>query len=349
MTNDANNTDGIDATMRIMALAPWFGGKRAMAGQIVAEIGPHRCFWDVFCGGLAVTMAKPRCSFEYANDLHGDVTNLAMVLASDRWKDVRRRALRTLFSEDLFRSLQRQIAEDRHAWDPVGCERTLPLSPNAITDAHCERAYAFLVACWFSRNGAAGTRRYNYQFCVRWTAEGGSPVTRWRGVIDSLRAWHERLASVCILRRDAFDILDRIDDAERTVVYCDPPYLRQTRSQNKAGGATLYDHDFAVDDHRRLARALARFKHARVIVSYYDHPSLGSLYPGWTIRRIASRKAMAQQNTRGSNLMEHVTEVLLINGLSLVVPDCARAEPDGEAVGLFAECESAGSANSADE
>jgi hypothetical protein len=36
---------------------------------------------------------------------------------------------------------------------------------------------------------------------------------------------------------------------------------------------------FGGDDHARLAEAARRFKHARVIVSYYDDPRLPSSTP----------------------------------------------------------------------
>lgn len=63
--------------MECTALAPWFGSKRTLAPVIVAEIGDHHTWFEPFCGGLAVTLAKPKARMECANDLHGDLTNLA--------------------------------------------------------------------------------------------------------------------------------------------------------------------------------------------------------------------------------------------------------------------------------
>jgi len=45
--------------MKIGALAPWFGGKRSMAADIVRELGPHTQYFEPFCGSMAVLMAKP--------------------------------------------------------------------------------------------------------------------------------------------------------------------------------------------------------------------------------------------------------------------------------------------------
>ena len=44
--------------MQIKALAPWFGGKRTLAPRIVAELGPHRAYWEPFCGSLAKDSGK---------------------------------------------------------------------------------------------------------------------------------------------------------------------------------------------------------------------------------------------------------------------------------------------------
>jgi len=42
----------------ITSLAPWFGGKRTMAADIIAEIGPHGGYWEPFCGSMAILMNK---------------------------------------------------------------------------------------------------------------------------------------------------------------------------------------------------------------------------------------------------------------------------------------------------
>jgi len=163
------------------------------------------------------------------------------------------------------------------------------------------------VTAWIGRNGVAGTKDYNAGFCLRFTLKGGHAATRWRSVVDSLPAWHDRLRNVNILRRDAFELLPRIEDAPRTAIYVDPPYFHKSKR---------YRYDFEAEDHQRLAAALQRFRQARVVVSYYEDPSLDQLYPGWTQRRIPITKAMANQGRRGSGASRAV-EILLLNGPSV--------------------------------
>ena len=123
-------------------------------------------------------------------------------------------------------------------------------------------------------------------------------------MIDSIRAWHDRLRDVVILRRDAFRVIDAIHDDAGTVVFCDPPYLTKS---------SAYVHDFAPADHARLATALARFTQARVIVSYYDDERLDELYPGWKRRRIEVSKGLT--NTSGNG--KRAVEVLLTNSAAV--------------------------------
>jgi len=63
--------------MKVKAIVPWYGSKRTIAPEIVREIGPHRCYWEPFCGSMAVLLAKPKATMETVNDLHGDLINLA--------------------------------------------------------------------------------------------------------------------------------------------------------------------------------------------------------------------------------------------------------------------------------
>jgi hypothetical protein len=74
-----------------------------------------------------------------------------------------------------------------------------------------------------------------------------------------------------------------------------------------------------------MARLLQRFQHARVVVSYYDHPLLHEWYAGWTFVACATQKNLHVQNRRGLGRCE-APEVLVINGVSYTA-----AEPEEQA------------------
>lgn len=275
--------------MEITALVPWFGGKRTLAPAIIAALGPHRTYWEPFCGSMAVLLAKKPCPMETVNDLHGDLVNLARVIQCEETAAaLYGRLARTFLCEELFRESRLKLIAD---WEP--CHD----SPAAD---RVERAYHYFVVSWFGRNGVAGTIAKDTGFCVRWSNGGGHAARRFVSAVESIPAWYDRLRHVTILRRNAFEVLAKIRDEEKTVIYCDPPYFAKSDK---------YIHDFEAIDHERLEQALMRFQRARVVLSYYDHPRLEGLYKGWSRQSIDVTKA----NSNASGTASRATEVLLFN------------------------------------
>lgn len=278
----------------ITAIAPWFGGKRTLAPRIVAELGDHRCYWEPFCGSMAVLLAKPYCSMETVNDLHGDLINLARCIQDAKLGPaLYRRLRRTLMSE----VLHNEAAER--------CRLRGRGPAPAIADL--DRAYDYFLTAWFGRNGVAGTQSYNQGFCRRFTVSGGGPSKRYCGAVESIPAWRRRMRDVTILSGDAFSLLERIEDREGIAIYCDPPYVEK---------GCKYVHDFRPEDHERLATALSRFERARVVVSYYEHETLRRLYAGWTFVSCPVSKSLASAGRRDSKNDVTAPEVLIINGPS---------------------------------
>lgn len=285
--------------MRITALVPWFGAKRILADTIVQELGQHRAYWEPFCGSMAVLLAKPPSSHETVNDLHGELVNLARVLQDETLAmTLYVRLSRTLCSEALY-------AEARES-----------LAVEASGKVDLDRAYNYFVVSWLGRSGVAGSNGGKV-FAVRWTPGGGHGGVRFRNAVASTPEWHERLRSVVILNQDAFDVLAKIDDAKGTAIYCDPPYLPESRPRRKS---CVYEYDFTSADHARLAEALGRFRRARVVVSYYDSRRLDELYPTWVKRAVPITKGMANTGGRTPGAVT-APEVLLLNGPSLAAPD----------------------------
>jgi DNA adenine methylase len=245
---------------------------------------------------------------ETVNDLHGDLVNLARVVQDAvLGPALYRRLRRVLFAKPLFQSAASRM-------------RALPVLP-AESRPDPDRAFWFWIVSWMGRNGVAGTPGYNRNFCARFTHGGGNPADRFAGAVDSIPAFRRRLRRVAIYRMDAFDLLASIADEKGTVIYCDPPYVEK---------GFRYKHDFEEADHRRLAEALGRFKRTRVVVSYYKHPLLNSLYLEWTRRDLECLRRLGLASGRGSRASD-APEVLLINGPSLAKqhePSLLEAFPD---------------------
>lgn len=293
--------------MTVRAITPWFGGKRTMAPDIVLELGPHTQYFEPFCGSMAVLFAKDPCQKETVNDLHGDLINLARVVQDiDQAEQLYTRLQQTLVCEGIVDDAKRELQATS-----ISGERDL------------DRAYWYFLACWQCRNGTAGTKRVDYQTAVRWTKSGGSPTVRFYNAVESLPWWHRRLRNVVILKRDAFSILTKFEDIPETAIYADPPYASESRSGHRQGPGSSnkylheLDHKATLwgNDHVRLRDDLAKYKRARVVVSYYDCPQVRELYAGWTIIEHTRLKFITQQSGRGQKALV-APEILIINGLS---------------------------------
>ena len=271
--------------MKITALAPWFGSKRTMAPRIVEELGPHSCYWELCAGSMAVLLAKPQCSMETVVDLHGDLVNLARIIKHQTDGPLLyRRLRRTLLADAIHREAKEHLAAD---FEPG-----------------IDRAYWYFLSSWLGMNGVAGTASYNNAFFRRFTKNGGHAAKRFSSAVDSIPAWRKRMRNLTILQCDMFDVVDRIGDQPGVVIYIDPPYLVK---------GAKYLHDFEAADHSRLAEALRRFEHARVVVSYYDDPRLDELYAGWSKVDCVRTKALAHPGRRDMKGAKVAPEVLLIN------------------------------------
>jgi DNA adenine methylase len=290
------------------ALAPWFGAKRTMSAAIVRQLGPHRSYWEPFCGSLAVLFNKPPAMMETVNDLHQDLVNLARVVQDPQLApQLYDRCRRTLFCEALFH-------DSRAALQSARAEE-LELAPAA---AKVERAYHYFVVSWMGPGGLAGTPTSSQGFAKRFSSKGGPPGVRFAGAADSIPWWHERLRPVGILCGDGVGLCEKVEDRKGTTIYADPPYLEKGAAYlhdfsrgDRSGAASLFDG--AEDDHERLAKALRRFRHTRCVVSYYDHPDLAALYPGWAKVRVRATKNVANPGADAEGRVE-APEVLLVNG-----------------------------------
>lgn len=296
-----------------------------MAGAIVLELGKHTQYFEPFCGSMAVLFAKEPSQKETVNDLHGDLINLARVIAHPK------------AGPALYEHLQRAtVCEGLLEEARLKLAKPHKMPAEDVTSKMVDRAYWYFITSWQSRNGTAGAKRVDYQIAVRWTKNGGSPTVRWRNCVESLPAWHRRLQNVVILCRDAFKIIDRFEDVEETAIYVDPPYVDNSRSGYRKGLGSdhkylhEFDHgtgvhgsgalfDSAMDQHEKLRDVLAAYEHARVVVSYYDCDRVRELYDGWTFVEHTRHKNLHTMATKGSG-KKVAPEVLIINGPSYVTP-----------------------------
>ena len=214
------------------------GGKQDLAKWIISLM-PERCktpnnpsptdlgwlaYVEPYFGGGAILLAQnPEGISEVANDLNGDLMNFWMQLQSaDTFHDFKRIVDTIPFSEGEWKFSSRA----------------------SVFGTDTDRAVNFFVKC---RQSLAG-RMTGFASISRRRTRGGmnEQVSAWLNAIEGLPAVHARLKRVLILNRPALDVI-REQDGPRTLYYCDPPYLHETRVTTSEYGEfemTEKEHDY---------------------------------------------------------------------------------------------------------
>lgn len=118
-------------------------------------------------------------------------------------------------------------------------------------------------------------------------------VSRWLGGVGALEEIAHRLLRVQIENRPAIDFMRLYDDG-KTLFYCDPPYMHETRGDKKA-----YGFEMTTDQHWELAETLQQCK-GMVAISGYRCAAMDKWYKGWRrfdapAKTIHSTKQMRQE------------------------------------------------------
>lgn len=303
------------------AVLPYFGGKRNMAGDIMRQLTLGRplksfsLYCEPFHGSAAVLMALREAGYKgaaTANDLDALNHNLMRVLSYET------------LAYELYQAMVATSLHEKAYTDALHflSMRTNQQAPIASDNVAVQLAWAYLIASWMGRNGETGLDKAWLDqlkgFCLRWTVSGGDPSVRWVRVLQSVPMWHKWLSEkTTYLCRDAIAVITDVPDDADVMLYCDPPYLHETRgnaryrvdSDDNTG--TMFE---AGDFHDKLACALDRFKKTRVVVSYYAHERLKRLYPsrdGWEHIDMAMNKALTNVRGAGDTIAK---EVLIVRG-----------------------------------
>jgi len=224
----------------------WHGGKHYLAKRIVGLMPKHTHFVEAFAGGLSVLLAKdPRGVSEVVNDLSGELTNFWRVLQDpDHFARFFRIVTAVPFSEPEWRRARSKLRRN--------------------TDAdRVQRAVWFFILC---RQSLAG-RLDGFAPISRSRTRGGmnEQASAWLSAVKGLPAVHARLKRVAVLNRPALKVIEQQDGA-KTLFYCDPPYLHETRRSTDA-----YADEMTEDDHRDLLDLLVKVK-GMVMLSGYPSP-----------------------------------------------------------------------------
>jgi DNA adenine methylase len=282
VTTTTSTAAGAPTRVTAGALAPplvYFGGKQTLAGRIAALLPAHEHYVEPFAGSLAVLLAKPRARLETVNDLDGDLVTFWRVLR-DRPDDLARVCALTPHARAEHAAAATVLDDptvDHTGGVDGGEDREHAGSVDdvaAVDDV--ERARRVWVRLTQGRSGQL--RRTGWRHYQDPAGASTSMPAQLAGYAARIPPAAHRLAGVSLECRPALELVARYGRHRDVLLYCDPPYLAQTRS-HASRQAARYRHDMPDDAaHTELARALDAC-HAAVVVSGYPHPRYDQLYP----------------------------------------------------------------------
>jgi DNA adenine methylase len=232
----------------------WYGGKFSHLSWLLPLLPPCHHYCEPFGGSAAVLLNRPPAPVETYNDIDGEIANFFRVLREDTDNLVKTIALTPFSREEFY----------------------LALSLNADELPPLERARLFYIRARQARTGLAQTASLGrWANCKRTSRAGMSGVvSRWLGSVEDLPDIAMRLLRVQIENRPALDVI-RLYDSPDTLFYCDPPYVHESRGDNKA-----YAFEMDEQSHRDLAEVLNAAK-GKVAISGYKCKLMDELYPSW--------------------------------------------------------------------
>ena len=237
-------------------LLKWHGGKYYLAPKFVALMPPHLHYVEPYFGGGAVLFAHDperdwllwdseklpshrRGVSEAANDINGELMSF--------WKVLR--------DESLFERFKRAVEASPFS-EAAFHEACRPYDPSRPL----ESAVDFFVR---NRQSLAGRMRGFAVITKTRTRRGmNNDVSAWLTSIDGLPEVHHRLQRVVLLQRDAIKVI-RNHDKPKTLFYCDPPYLHETRATTGE-----YAFEMSEDDHAELLETLSKIQGKFMLSGY---------------------------------------------------------------------------------
>ena len=256
----------IDCTP-VRPVAPYLGGKRALARQLVERIGrtPHSLYAEPFIGMGGVFLRRTsRPPVEVINDISADVATL-------------------------FRVLQRhyQAFLDMIRWQLSGraeFDRLMRVEPATLTDL--ERAARFL----YLQRTAFGGRVDGRTFGVTRTTGSRFDLAKLGPMLEEV---HDRLSGVTIERLPYADFVARYD-TPNTLFFLDPPYL---------GCEADYGPDvFSAADFAALRDLLASIQ-GRFLMTINDRPETRAMFAGFVIEPVEIGYRLSGKVTPGRELI----------------------------------------------
>lgn len=263
------------------SLLIWPGGKGAIVSKILKYIPEHKHYIEVFFGAGSVFFAKLPLKFETINDINSDVVNLFRVLQDKKkFKEFERIINLTLYSRGIYKDSMKYKNQEMGS---------------------LERAISFFINIRMSFGGKSG---WSYSIRDTDNRKRSGAISKWLNCIKRLPEIANRFKHTQIENDDFENIIKRYDDDSDCFIYCDPPYLHETRKDTK-----LYKHEMSKEDHLRLLK-ICVVSNSKIMLSGYNSDMYNDLLSNWKKKEFHVTTSMANTNIQDR---EERTEVIWMN------------------------------------
>jgi DNA adenine methylase len=224
----------IESPKRRSAALRYPGSKWSLAQEIVGLFGDHYHYVEPYFGSGAVFFSKPVSPHELVNDMNSLVVNF-------------------------FRVLRDQTDALIFALEATPWSRDEYNESHIPTDDAVENARRFVTRIWQAHASDLAKK-------TGWKSRGSKQPARgmsvrWQRVPSELAEIATRLKDAEIENRPAIDVMRRFATKD-SLIYADPPYLMQTRTQK------MYAHEMSLDEHLEMLDVLNSHPGPAVISGY---------------------------------------------------------------------------------
>lgn len=211
------------------------GSKWRMADLIIQNMPDHKSYLEPFFGSGAVFFSKPKDVLETINDVDGRLVNFFRV-TRDQPKKLQYLINQTLYSREEY-------------------ERSIEVASDPVEDAR-----RMAVRLWFGVGGKTSAVP-GFRKNISWN--GPYTAYEWTDMYNRIAIASARLKDAQIECMDAVDLVRQHNDQD-TLIYCDPPYVSSSLVDKH------YEHDFSLEDHKRLLAAIKEHKGPVMISGYHS-------------------------------------------------------------------------------
>ena len=245
------------------AIVKYPGSKYKIAKEIINLFPPHHSYLEPFFGGGAVLFNKERSNIETINDLDGNVVNLFECIRTDPEK-LARIIYMTPYSREVYDKAYQKAPADKF-----------------------EAALYFCIRLNMGY-GCRTTGKVGWKNDVQGREKSYASYD-WYNLPEKIMWAAERLRGVQIENMPALKLIPRFN-YKNVLIYCDPPYMLQTRHGKQ------YLYEMNDKDHEMLLDVLLKHR-GYVIISGYDTELYNSMLTGWTRYELTSYSQTGSKKT----------------------------------------------------